>query len=89
MTHYAADCWVAEIDCSYGWMECVDISERSGYDLRALMKLVIDPDEEQLGLAFKENEKKMVVESLLAMGEEEALGLKGALESKGEAGFLV
>ncbi|KAI6676209.1 hypothetical protein NL676_037005 [Syzygium grande] len=108
MTPYVADCWVAEIECTYGWMECVDISERSGYDLRALMeksgvdfvsreqfakprevaKLVIDPDEEELGLAFKEN-KKMVVESLLAMGEEEALWLKGALESKGEAGFLV
>ncbi|KAI6676180.1 hypothetical protein NL676_036976 [Syzygium grande] len=55
---------------------------------REVAKLVIDPDEEELGLAFKEN-KKMVVESLLAMGEEEALGLKGALESKGEAGFLV
>ncbi|KAI6676181.1 hypothetical protein NL676_036977 [Syzygium grande] len=56
---------------------------------REVVKLVIDPDKEELGLAFGENEKKMVVESLLVMGAEEALWLKGALESKGEAGFLV
>ena len=26
MAHYAADCWDAEIECSYGWIECVGIT---------------------------------------------------------------
>lgn len=30
-----ADCWDAEIECSYGWIECVGIAYRSAYDLRA------------------------------------------------------
>ncbi|KAK8918225.1 hypothetical protein KSP39_PZI022078 [Platanthera zijinensis] len=35
LAHYAADCWDAEIDCSYGWIECVGIADRSAYDLHA------------------------------------------------------
>ncbi|KAF5190479.1 Glycine--trna ligase [Thalictrum thalictroides] len=35
MAHYAADCWDAEIECSYGWVECVGIADRSAYDLNA------------------------------------------------------
>ncbi|KAG6497454.1 glycine--tRNA ligase, mitochondrial 1-like [Zingiber officinale] len=35
MAHYAADCWDAEIECSYGWIECVGIADRSAYDLQA------------------------------------------------------
>ncbi|KAL1820761.1 hypothetical protein ACET3Z_015630 [Daucus carota] len=37
MAHYAADCWDAEIESSYGWIECVGIADRSAYDLRAHM----------------------------------------------------
>ncbi|KAE8686880.1 Glycine--tRNA ligase 1 [Hibiscus syriacus] len=35
MAHYAADCWDAEIEGSYGWIECVGIADRSAYDLCA------------------------------------------------------
>ncbi|KFK24469.1 hypothetical protein AALP_AAs41935U000100, partial [Arabis alpina] len=35
MAHYAADCWDAEIETSYGWIECVGIADRSSYDLHA------------------------------------------------------
>ncbi|KAK9902771.1 hypothetical protein WJX75_005632 [Coccomyxa subellipsoidea] len=35
MAHYAADCWDAEVECSYGWVECVGLADRSAYDLRA------------------------------------------------------
>ncbi|XP_023004194.1 glycine--tRNA ligase, mitochondrial 1-like [Cucurbita maxima] len=35
MAHYAADCWDAEIESSYGWIECVGIADRSAYDLHA------------------------------------------------------
>ncbi|GKU96283.1 hypothetical protein SLEP1_g9531 [Rubroshorea leprosula] len=108
MAHYAADCWDAEIECSYGWIECVGIADRSAYDLRAhsdksgvplvaqekfsepreVEKLVIAPVKKELGLAFKGNQK-MVVEALEAMNEEEAMGMKDALASKGEVDFYI
>ena len=33
MAHYAADCWDAELQSSYGWIECVGCADRSAYDL--------------------------------------------------------
>ncbi len=33
MAHYAADCWDAELQISYGWVECVGCADRSAYDL--------------------------------------------------------
>jgi glycyl-tRNA synthetase len=30
MAHYAADCWDAEIETSYGWIECVGCFLNSG-----------------------------------------------------------
>lgn len=41
MAHYAADCWDAEIECSYGWIECVGIADRSAYDLRAHSVMIL------------------------------------------------
>ncbi|KNC96480.1 glycine-tRNA ligase [Spizellomyces punctatus DAOM BR117] len=35
MAHYACDCWDAEIQSSYGWIECVGCADRSAYDLTA------------------------------------------------------
>ena len=34
MAHYAEDCWDAEVDTSYGWIECAGLADRSAYDLR-------------------------------------------------------
>lgn len=33
MAHYAADCWDLEVNCSYGWVECAGLADRSAYDL--------------------------------------------------------
>ena len=33
MAHYAADCWDAELQTTYGWIECVGCADRSAYDL--------------------------------------------------------
>ncbi|CAO3609157.1 unnamed protein product [Cunninghamella blakesleeana] len=46
MAHYATDCWDAEIQTSYGWIECVGCADRSAYDLtvhsrRTKEKLVV------------------------------------------------
>jgi len=38
MAHYAKDCWDAEIQNSYGWVECVGIADRSCFDLTAHSK---------------------------------------------------
>mmetsp|Transcript_38944 Transcript_38944/g.102916 ORF Transcript_38944/g.102916 Transcript_38944/m.102916 type:complete len:624 (-) Transcript_38944:65-1936(-) len=38
MAHYAADCWDCEIECCYGWLECVGIADRSAFDLNAHAK---------------------------------------------------
>uniref|UniRef100_A0A0G4HQA8 glycine--tRNA ligase n=1 Tax=Chromera velia CCMP2878 TaxID=1169474 RepID=A0A0G4HQA8_9ALVE len=35
MAHYATDCWDAEIETSFGWVECVGHADRSAYDLSA------------------------------------------------------
>ena len=35
MAHYAMDCWDAEIEASYGWIECVGIAHRGCYDLES------------------------------------------------------
>ncbi|WP_202320238.1 glycine--tRNA ligase [Archaeoglobus neptunius] len=32
--HYATDCWDAEVETSYGWVEVVGIADRTDYDLR-------------------------------------------------------
>lgn len=34
MAHYSCDCWDCEVECSYGWIECVGIADRSAYDLK-------------------------------------------------------
>eukprot|EP00735_Rhodelphis_limneticus_P001274 TRINITY_DN1185_c0_g1::TRINITY_DN1185_c0_g1_i1::g.17372::m.17372 TRINITY_DN1185_c0_g1::TRINITY_DN1185_c0_g1_i1::g.17372 ORF type:complete len:717 (+),score=295.00,sp/Q9CZD3/GARS_MOUSE/51.73/0.0,tRNA-synt_2b/PF00587.20/8.9e-57,HGTP_anticodon/PF03129.15/3.3e+03,HGTP_anticodon/PF03129.15/2e+03,HGTP_anticodon/PF03129.15/1.2e-22,WHEP-TRS/PF00458.15/4.4e-12,WHEP-TRS/PF00458.15/2.9e+03 TRINITY_DN1185_c0_g1_i1:297-2153(+) len=33
MAHYASDCWDAEIETSYGWVECVGHADRACFDL--------------------------------------------------------
>lgn len=33
MAHYAKDCWDAEIETSYGWVECVGILSNHKYFL--------------------------------------------------------
>ncbi|KAF2311595.1 hypothetical protein GH714_025129 [Hevea brasiliensis] len=88
MAHYAADCWDAEIECFYGQIECVGIADRSAYDLRAHMDLVIHPMKKELGLTFKGNQK-VVIEALEAMDEREAMEMKAVLESQGEVWYRV
>lgn len=34
MAHYAQDCWDAEVECSYGWIEVAGQADRSCYDLQ-------------------------------------------------------
>ncbi|CAL5375426.1 unnamed protein product [Camellia sinensis] len=88
MAHYAADCWDAEIECSYGWIECVGIADRSAYDLRAHT----DKSGAPLVAAEKFAEPREVEKLVIAPVKKElGLAFKGnqkmvveALESMGE-----
>ncbi|GJU93062.1 glycine--tRNA ligase, mitochondrial 1, partial [Tanacetum coccineum] len=76
MAHYAADCWDAEIESSYGWIECVGIADRSAYDLRA------HTDKSGVALVaqekFAEPEPKEVEEVLITPNKKElGLAFKG------------
>jgi glycyl-tRNA synthetase len=33
MAHYATDCWDAEVETSYGWIEIAGHADRSAFDL--------------------------------------------------------
>ncbi|TGZ84104.1 glycyl-tRNA synthetase-like protein [Ascodesmis nigricans] len=43
MAHYATDCWDAELETSYGWIECVGCADRSAYDLSVHSKRTGQP----------------------------------------------
>ncbi|KAH9698299.1 glycine--tRNA ligase 1 [Citrus sinensis] len=82
MAHYAADCWDAEIECSYGWIECVGIADRSAYDLHA--------HTEKSGVALVAQEKfsePREVEKLVIAPVKKELGLafKGSQKNVVEA----
>merc|ERR1719419_1534170 len=38
MAHYATDCWDAECNTTYGWVECVGCADRSCFDLSCHQK---------------------------------------------------
>lgn len=60
MAHYAADCWDAEIETCYGWLECVGIADRACFDLNAHAEAA------KCDLAFRETlEKPIEVENLV------------------------
>ncbi|PWA84971.1 glycyl-tRNA synthetase / glycine--tRNA ligase [Artemisia annua] len=81
IAHYAADCWDAEIDSSYGWIECVGIADRSAYDLHA--------HSDKSGIPLVAQEKYAEPKEVEAMNEKEAMEMKVILESKGEIEFEV
>jgi len=45
MAHYATDCWDAEIQSSYGWVECVGIADRACYDLTVHAEVTKHPSQ--------------------------------------------
>ncbi|KAK4836938.1 hypothetical protein QYF36_001485 [Acer negundo] len=84
MAHYAIDCWDAEIESSYGWIECVGIADRSTYDLKA--------HSDKSGVALVARKKFSEPREVEAMNEKEAMDMKdmkAELESKGEVEFYV
>lgn len=55
MAHYAADCWDAELETTYGWIECVGCADRSAFDLTVHSKRTGQP------LVVRENLEEPIV----------------------------
>ncbi|BGP14007.1 hypothetical protein JCM10213_005592 [Rhodosporidiobolus nylandii] len=69
MAHYAADCWDAEIETSYGWIECVGCADRSAYDL------TVHSNKTQNKLVVRQPLKEVrVVERYVATIDKKAFG---------------
>ncbi|KAH9006464.1 glycyl-tRNA synthetase [Lactarius hatsudake] len=84
MAHYAADCWDAEIQNSYGWTECVGCADRAAYDLTALKepiiteRLVAEFNKKVLGKTFGKDAG--VIQSVFAeLSETRLLEIQGEL----------
>ncbi|CAE7520715.1 Gars1 [Symbiodinium natans] len=61
MAHYATDCWDAEIETCYGWLECVGIADRACFDLSAHAKAA------KVDLAFRETLEKPIEMEVLRL----------------------
>mmetsp|Transcript_110556 Transcript_110556/g.263564 ORF Transcript_110556/g.263564 Transcript_110556/m.263564 type:complete len:628 (+) Transcript_110556:112-1995(+) len=64
MAHYATDCWDAEIETCYGWLECVGIADRACFDLSAHAKAA------KVDLAFRETLEKPIEMEVLRLTKE-------------------
>jgi glycyl-tRNA synthetase len=71
MAHYAADCWDAEAELGYGWVEIVGIADRTCYDLQGH----IDHAKEDLR-AFERFEEPKEMEMKKVIVKPEVLGPK-------------
>jgi glycyl-tRNA synthetase len=69
MAHYAADCWDAEAEIGYGWVEIVGIADRTCYDLQGH----IDHSKQDLR-AFERFEEVKEIEAKKAIIKPEVLG---------------
>lgn len=75
MAHYAEDCWDAEVDTSYGWVECAGLADRSAYDLRAHTVA-----SKQELVAFERFPEPRLVEQLFISASRRDLGVVRALQ---------
>lgn len=64
MAHYATDCWDAEINTCYGWLECVGIADRACFDLNA------HATASNSDLRYKENLETPIEQEVLAISKE-------------------
>merc|ERR1712113_1312432 len=77
MAHYAADCWDAEIFCSYGWLECVGIADRSAFDLNAHAGAA------KCDLTFKEVLDTPIEREVLALTKQSGITIMKAFKKDG------
>jgi glycyl-tRNA synthetase len=82
MAHYASDCWDAEIESSYGWIECVGCADRSAYDLTC------HSQKTGVKLVARDTIPEKVVEIVQVVINKSKFGPKFGKMGKTVAGFL-
>jgi len=83
MAHYAQDCWDAEVETSYGWIEVAGHSDRSCFDLsRHAEKTKVE-----LNAARPLKEPKLV-KSLLMLTDKQKVGKTFKKDSKPICEFI-
>jgi len=77
MAHYAADCWDAEIETCYGWLECVGIADRACFDLNAHAEAA------KVDLAFRETLDKPIETDMLRLTKAAGIAIMKAFGKAG------
>jgi len=77
MAHYAADCWDAEIETCYGWLECVGIADRACFDLNAHATAA------KVDLLYRETLEKPVEVELYALTKASGIAVMKAFKKQG------
>lgn len=75
MAHYAEDCWDAEVETSYGWVECAGLADRSAFDLRAHTLA-----SKQELVAFERFPEPRMVEQVVVVANRRDLGMVRGVE---------
>jgi glycyl-tRNA synthetase len=79
MAHYACDCWDAEIETCYGWLECVGIADRACFDLNA------HADAAKVDLAYRERLDPPLEEEVTKVTKKACIAAMKAFEKDGKA----
>lgn len=79
MAHYAKDCWDAEIETCYGWLECVGIADRSCFDLNAHSEAT------KVDLNFREMLDPPIEQEVLRLKKQAGIAAMKAFKKDGKA----
>lgn len=78
MAHYAADCWDAEIETCYGWLECVGIADRACFDLNAHAEAT------KVDLLYRETLETPIETEALVLKKEAGIVVMKAFKKQGK-----
>jgi len=79
MAHYASDCWDAEIETCFGWLECVGIADRSCFDLTA------HAEASKTDLQYRETLETPIEEMVTSITKAAGIAIMKAFGKKGRA----
>jgi len=78
MAHYACDCWDAEIETCYGWLECVGIADRACFDLNAHAEAT------KVDLLYRETLEKPIETESLVLTKAAGIAVMKAFKKSGK-----
>lgn len=78
MAHYACDCWDAEIETCYGWLESVGIADRACFDLNAHAEAT------KVDLLYRETLDKPIETETLLLTKASGISVMKAFKKNGK-----